>query len=111
MHDVALTDDVFLAFEAHLACFSCAEFAIERDVIVVGDHLGADETFFEIRMDLPGRLRCERPRVRRPRARFLRTSSKERQEAEQPVGGADDAVEAGLLESEFGEKGGAIGLV
>ena len=43
MHDVAVLHDIFLAFEPHLAGVARAGFAAARDVIVIGDGLGADE--------------------------------------------------------------------
>ena len=61
MHDVAVGDDVVLAFEAKLAGIARAGFAAELDVIVIGDGLGADEAALEIGVDDAGRLR--RPRA------------------------------------------------
>src|SRR6185437_3778689 len=49
VHDVAVADDVVLAFEAHPAGVLGAMLAPARDVIVVGDRLGADEALLEIR--------------------------------------------------------------
>ena len=72
MHDVAVADDVLLAFEPHLAGVLGAGFAAERDVVVVGDRLGADEAFLEIRVDDAGRLRALGAALDRPGARFLR---------------------------------------
>src|SRR5258707_7179830 len=57
MHDVAVLDDVFGAFEAHLAGILGALLAVGRDEILVGDGLGADEAFLEIGMYDAGRLR------------------------------------------------------
>jgi hypothetical protein len=57
MHDVAVPDDVVLAFEPHLAGFLGAELAAERDVVVVGDGLGADEALLEVGVDGARRLR------------------------------------------------------
>ena len=58
MHHVAVGDDVFLAFQPQLAGVARAGFAAERDVIVIGDGLGADEALLEIGMDHAGRLRA-----------------------------------------------------
>jgi hypothetical protein len=47
MHHVAVGDDVFLAFQPQLAGIARAGFAVQRDVVVKGDGLGADKTLFE----------------------------------------------------------------
>jgi hypothetical protein len=62
--------DVFLAF-ARLAGFLGAGFALEGDVVVVGDGLGADEALLEIGVDDAGRLRALVPaRMVQARASF-----------------------------------------
>jgi len=48
MHDVAIRDDVILAFQPQLAGIARAGFAIQRDVVVISDGLGADEALLEI---------------------------------------------------------------
>jgi hypothetical protein len=58
MDDVAVLDHVFLALVAGLACFLGRDFAAERDVVVIGDGLGADEAAFEIAVDDAGGLRA-----------------------------------------------------
>ena len=50
-------DDIFLAFVARLAGFLGRHFAAERDEVVIGDGLGADEAALEIGVDDAGRLR------------------------------------------------------
>ena len=57
VHHVAVLDDVLLAFEAHLAGFLGGHLAAERDEVVVGDGLGADEALLEVGVDDAGRLR------------------------------------------------------
>jgi hypothetical protein len=57
VHHVAVLHDVLLAFEPELARLARTRFALERDVVVIGDGLGADEALLEIRMDDAGRLR------------------------------------------------------
>ncbi len=57
MHDVAVLNDVFGAFEAHLAGILGALLAAAGDEIGVGDGFGADEAFLEIAVDDPRGLR------------------------------------------------------
>ena len=96
MHHVAVGDDIFLAFEAQLAGIASAGFAVERDVIVIRDRLGADEALFEIGVDHPGRARRLGAAIDGPGARFLRTHREIGDEVEQLVTGADQAIEAGF---------------
>ena len=72
MHDVAVGDDVLLAFQPQLAGVARAGFAVQRDVVVIGDGLGADETLFEVGVDHAGRRRRLGAAMDGPGARFLR---------------------------------------
>src|SRR6266404_2060167 len=100
MHDVAVLDDVFGAFEAHLAGILGALLAVARDEILIGDGLGADEAFLEIGMDDAGRLRRLAAPGNGPALCFLRADGEEGHEVEQRIAGADDAGETGLIETE-----------
>ena len=55
MHDIAIGDDVLLAFQTKLAGVAGAGFAAERNIIGIGDGLGADESLLEIGVNDPGR--------------------------------------------------------
>ena len=48
MHHVAVGDDVFLAFQTQFSAVAGAGFAAERNVVGIGDGLGANESFFKI---------------------------------------------------------------
>src|SRR4051812_48888168 len=48
MHDVAVGDDILLAFQAQLAGIAGASLPVQRDIVGIGDGLGANKTFFEI---------------------------------------------------------------
>ncbi len=48
---------IFLAFEAEFAVFARARFAAMRDIIVIGNHFGADKSLLEIGMDDAGGAR------------------------------------------------------
>ncbi len=70
---IAVLDDVFLAFGAHLAGFLGTLFALNLDEIVVRNRLGADKAAFKVGVD--GRS-CARGRVAdvvRSGAHFLHT--------------------------------------
>jgi hypothetical protein len=56
MHDVAVGDDIFLAFQPQLAGIAGARFAAERDVIGIGDGFGADKPFFKVGVNDAGGL-------------------------------------------------------
>ena len=56
MQHVAVGDRLVLALQAELAGLPRARFASARDIIVVGDGLGADEALLEIGVDDAGRL-------------------------------------------------------
>ena len=104
MHDVAVLHDVFLAFLPGLAVFLCAAFAVELDVVGVGDGFGLDEALLEIAVDDAGGLRGGRAFLDRPGAGFFRADGEVGLEAEEFVAGADDAVEARFFEAEAFEE-------
>src|SRR5215217_2410894 len=104
MHHVAVGDLVVLAFEPQLADVARAGLAAALDVILERDGLGADETTLKIRVDRAGGLRRARAFGHGPGARLLRTGGEERDEMQQPVAGADEAVEARLLQTDLGQE-------
>src|SRR5258708_36709791 len=71
-HHVAVADDVILALEPEFSRFTCAGFAVTRDVIVIGDRFSADEALLEIGMDDARRLRRAGAARDRPGARLFR---------------------------------------
>jgi len=97
VEDVAVLHDIFLAFLAQLAGIAGAGFAVERDIIVVGDGLGADESPLEVGMDFAGGLRRLGAFLDRPGARFLGADREESDEVEEVVAGTDDAGETGFV--------------
>ena len=103
-HDVAVLHDVVFAFVARLAGLLGGNFATERDEVVIGDRLCADEAALEVGVDNAGRLRCPRAAFDRPGARFLRPGGKVGNEVEQVVTGADQPVEARFVKAKIGEE-------
>src|SRR5690242_5330207 len=100
MHHIAVDDHVILALQAQFTGITRAGFALERNVIAIGDRLGTDEALFEIGVDDTGRLRRARTLRNGPGARLLRPDGEIGDEAEQGVARADDAVEARLGEAD-----------
>src|SRR6516162_1689522 len=109
MHDVAVGDDVGLALEPHLARLLRAGLAAERHIIVVGDGLGADEAALEVGMDDGGGLRRPGAVRDRPGRRLLWAGGEIGDQIEQRVAGANQPVEARLLEPDRTEIFGALG--
>src|SRR5215831_19443169 len=97
-------DDVVLAFEPELSGIARARLAIARDVLVIGDGLGADESLLEIGVDHSGSLRRARAARDRPGAGFLWSRGEERDEPQERVTCADETIESRLLEAEMGEE-------
>ena len=100
MHDVAVGDDIVLAFQPELAGVTGAGLAPEPDIVRIGDRLGTNKAFLEIGMDHPGRRGRLGATVNGPGAGLLRADSELGDEIEQPVAGANQAIEAGLFEAQ-----------
>src|ERR1700693_1948347 len=105
MHDVRFTHHVILALQSQSTGFAGAGFAAILNVIIEGDHLGADEAALEIRVDDPGRLRRSAALAHRPGADLLGAGGEICNEAEQLVGAANHAIETGLVQTEIGQEG------
>ena len=104
MQHVAIGDDVFLAFQPQLAAIAGAGFAIQPDIVVIGDGFGANEPLFEIGVNDGGRLRRLGTARNRPGTRFLRTNSEIGDQMQQRVAGTDQTIETRLFEAERIEK-------
>src|SRR5882672_6196117 len=98
MHDVPIGDDVFLAFEAQPAGLAGARLAAERHIVVIRNGLGADEAALEIRMDDARRLRRLGAAGDGPGFCLLGPCGEIREQAQETVSGADQAIEPGLVE-------------
>ena len=57
MHDIAVFDDVLLAFHAQHPGGAGRSFGTEAGVVIETDHFGTDKAAFEIGMNNSGRLR------------------------------------------------------
>ena len=58
VHDVAVLDDIFLAFGGELSGGSDGTFVAECDEIIVLDDFCPDESLLEVRVDDSGGFRC-----------------------------------------------------
>src|SRR5438270_1963774 len=102
--DVAVAHSVVLAFQAQLARLLRALLATARDEVIVGGDLGADEATSEVGVDHRRRLRRGGSRRNGPGAHLLRTGGEVGVQPEQPVRGADHAVEPRLVHPHVLEK-------
>src|SRR5260370_42651580 len=96
MHDVAVGDDVLLAFQPQLAGIAGAGLAAERDVIGIGNRPGANKTLFEIGMNAAGGGRRPWAAVDGPGPRRLRPDGAVGQRAPEPTPAPAQAREAGF---------------
>ena len=99
MHDVAVGNDVILALEPQFAGVARARLAAARHVVVVGNGFSADETALEIAVNDAGCRRRLGAARDGPGARLLRPGGEEGDEIEKAVAGADEPVEAGLVQA------------
>ena len=97
--DVAVDDDIFLAFVARLAEFLGLHLAI-GDVVLVGDGLGANEAALEVGVNDTGRLRRLGALHDRPGAGLLRADGEIGLQAQQPVAGGDHPIQPALVQAE-----------
>src|SRR6185436_14362013 len=100
VHHVSILHDVLAPFGRHVARGLRALLAAVGNVVRVVDDLRADEAFFEVRVDDPGRLRRRRGDGYRPRADFLRPCRKVTDQAQRAVAVVDDLVEAAFFRAE-----------
>src|SRR4029077_9555381 len=99
-----------LALYAHLPGILRAGLALAGDVVVEADRFACDESALEVAVDRTGRLRRLGAAHDRPGMRLLRTDGEEREQSQQVVAGADDAIEAAVVQTEPFQEFDAIGL-
>ena len=102
--DVAVLDDVLLAFEPDFAVIAAGGHRAARDQRVVADDFGADEAARDVAVNLAGGELRRRAARDRPGPALVLADGEERDVAEQVVARADDAIETGLGQAEIGEK-------
>src|SRR2546422_8907664 len=89
IYDIAVLDDVLLAFEAHLAMVTAGSHRTAGNQRVVGNDFGADEPPGDVAVNLAGRQLCGRLARDRPGAALVLADGEERDVSEQVVAGAD----------------------
>jgi outer membrane receptor protein involved in Fe transport len=108
VQNVAFLDPVFLALQPQPAGIAGAGLAAVLDEVIKADGLGADEALLEVGMDDGRGLRRGRAALHGPGADFLDPGGEVGLQAQQLVGGADDAVQARLVQAQVGEEGVAV---
>src|SRR5215831_19567583 len=106
--DVAVADDVVLAFEGQLGVGAAGGLGAELDEVLPPDDLGLDEAALEVGVDDARGLRGLGAALDGPGAALVGAGREEGDEVEDLVGGARDGVQAGLLEAQALEEGGAV---
>src|SRR5690554_4546791 len=106
MDNVAIFDDVFLAFQTPLAGILGAGFALVLHEIIVADDFGADESPLEIGVNYGGGLGGSGADFHGPGADFLNTGGEVGLQAQQAVAGPDHAVEPRLVHAHFVQEHG-----
>src|SRR5689334_1969638 len=84
--DVAVGDDVVLAFEPELPRLAAARLAAVTHELVVRDHLGADEAALDVAVDLARGFHGCRAAADRPRPALVLAGGEEADEVEECVG-------------------------
>src|SRR5262249_20111613 len=89
--DIAVLDDVLLAFQPQLPLVPRLGFAAAGHEVLVVDHLGPDEAALEVAVDPPCRSRGPVPSADGPGLDLILSHGEEGDEIQQLVGGANEA--------------------
>ena len=100
MHHIAVLHDVVLALKAHFARFFRPTLAAARDVVLVANHLGADEAALKVVVDHARGLRSFPALRDRPRAHLHLASGEVADEAKLREGALDDELQPALHPSD-----------
>jgi hypothetical protein len=104
MHDIALLDDVLLAFESQATSLLRTLLAIARNVILEGNDLRANKTTLEVCVDFGGGTRRGCADLRRPGSHFFWPGREEGLQAKQLVATANDSIESWLVQAKIRKK-------
>src|SRR5258708_24073996 len=98
--DIAAPPQISLALGADLAGLARPRLAVESDIIVIGNRLGADEALLEVGVDDAGRARRTRAFLHRPGARLFGARGEKRDETKKIIAGANKPVQPGFGKAE-----------
>ena len=99
MHDIAVLDDVILAFDAHLSGGADGGLGLVMDEVFVLDDFRADEAALEVSVDDTGGLGGLIAYADGPCTALVGTGREEGLESQQAVGALDEADDAGLFQA------------
>ena len=54
VHDVAIGNNILLAFDSHFACFAYGCLAAEVHIVIVFDYFGTDKALFKVGVNYAG---------------------------------------------------------
>ena len=92
MNDLAVPDDVLLAFQAQQPLFLGASETVAVQELPPGDDLGADEPLLDVAVDLAGSDEGAGALFQRPGLGLVLAHGKERDQVHQGVAGLDEVV-------------------
>src|SRR5258707_3259419 len=98
-NDVAFLDDVLFAFQAHLRLLARRREAPRLQEIIPANYLGANESAFDVGVNCAGCFLRAHAALDGPCAHFGLSRGKKRSEAEQMIGGLNQAIESRRFQS------------
>ena len=90
--------------EAHLAGVLTGRLPAERDVVIVVDGFRSDEAFFEVGVNLSGRLRCGCADGNRPSSNLFLARREIALQPQRPIRLARNLAQRGVLQACIGQR-------
>ncbi len=104
MHDVAVLNNVFFAFDTHFAGFFYSCFTTKSDIIVIFDYFGTNETFFKVGVDYTRALWCFRATHECPSTHFIFTGCEICLKIKQSISSTDKTCHSRFFKTYFFKK-------
>ena len=108
MQDVPVLDEVLAALDPKASGLAARGLRTVLHVVVVANHLGANESLLKVAVNDPCGLGCSSSARNRPRTNLFHTGREVGVQLKQVVGLANQAVDTGLLELEVVEEHAAL---
>ncbi len=108
MNNIAIGDDIVLAFQAPFTCIFRTILSAVVHVVSITDNLCADKSFLEIGVDHPRCLWCRGTFLYSPGPHFLGAGGEVGLQAQYFVAGANHAVQARFLHAQILQKLGLL---